>query len=154
MFSFDNDLKALVESPVAVVVGTTNAEKRPHAIYAWGPRVLEDMRSMQVFIEVPRASEVLQNLEATGVIAVTIADPITYRSLQFKGRFRSAAPAEEADLACVQRHREGFASVLSVIGDPRQVIENAWMQCGLIRIEFEIDRAYDQTPGPEAGRPL
>jgi hypothetical protein len=154
MFSFDNDLKALVESNVAVVVGTTNAEKRPHVIYAWGPRVLEDRRSMQVFIEVPRAGPVIANLEATGLVAVTIADPITYRSIQFKGRFRAAVPAEQADVACVQRHREGFASVLAVVGDPRESIRNAWMECALTRIELEIDRAFDQTPGPEAGRPL
>lgn len=155
MFSFDNDLKSLVESPVAVVLGTADDEKRPHVTYAWGPRVLEDRRTVQVFLEVPRAEPVLANLQSTGLIAMTVADPIAYRSVQFKGRYRSAIPAsDEADLAWVQRHREGFTSATALIGDPRESIRHAWMEAPLVRIEFEVDRAFDQTPGPDAGRPL
>jgi hypothetical protein len=116
--------------------------------------VLDNRQSLQVFLECARAIPTVQNLEQTGVIAVTVADPITYRSVQFKGRPTAAGPATAEDQAWVQRHREAFASAVALIGDSPGVRRNAWMEGELLRFDVEIDAAFDQTPGPHAGQPL
>lgn len=154
MFHIDDELKDLVESGVAVVIGTTDADRRPNVVYGWGPRVVEDGRLLQVFLERARSAPTCQNLDATGAVAITVADPITYRSVQFKGRHRRTEPAAEGDEAWVRRHRQAFSSAVALVGDSPGVRRNAWMEDELLRLEVELEAAFDQTPGPNAGAPL
>jgi hypothetical protein len=155
MFAIDEGLKELVESGVAVVVGTTDGEGRPELVYAWGPRVLADKRSILLCVERARASGTLANLADTGKIAMTVADPATYRSIQFKGTLLKTGDASAEDCAWVTRHRAAFASSTALVGDDLTAMRNTWMENEpLYCIEFAVDAAFDQTPGPEAGRPL
>ncbi|MGH2608914.1 MAG: pyridoxamine 5'-phosphate oxidase family protein [Tepidiformaceae bacterium] len=154
VFRIDDDLKNLIESGVAVVIGTTDAARKPNVNYCWGPRVLNSRHSLHLFLECSRATPTRENLEQTGAVAITVADPITYRSVQLKGRHITTEPATDEDLAWVQRHREAFSSATALTGDSPGVRRNAWMEDALLRFEVEISAAFDQTPGPNAGRPL
>lgn len=153
MFQIDGSMKEFVESGVAVLVGTGSADGRPHVAQGWGPRVRDDGTSMDVFLDVSRADLSLANLNSNGRIAVTFAHPVTYRSVQFKGAFRESSEPDEADRSWVQQHRENFLVTTSLVGDPAWVIRNMWLE-ETVRVAFEVERAFDQTPGPEAGKPL
>jgi hypothetical protein len=59
----------------------------------------------------------------------------------------------EADRAYVKERREGFIVSTSLVGDPPDTIRNLWMK-ETIKISLRVDNAFDQTPGPEAGKPL
>lgn len=152
MFVIDEELRELVESPVSVSVGTA-AGDRPELIMGSGPRVGADRTSMSVFLDRARSGPTVENLRENGQIAVTIAAPVSYRSVQFKGRLRRIHEADERDRAWVQRARDMFVTVIALVGDPVQGARNLWMD-DLIRIEFEVEDAFDQTPGPNAGRKL
>ena len=152
-FTIDSDLKQIVESGVAVLVGTGDAQHRPHVTYGWGPRVREDGSTIDVFLDEPRAAQTLANARANRRVAMTIADPISVRSVQFKGAFIDDGAATDEDIAWVQRHREAFVVSTSLIGDPPQIIRRMWMD-EVVRVSFRVEAAFDQSPGPNAGRPL
>jgi hypothetical protein len=153
MYLIDAELKDYIESGVAVAVGTADASGRPHITWGWGPRLGDGPSVLTVFIETARAAPTLDDLRQTGKIAVTMGHPVTYRSIQFKGRWLRAAEADAEDRAWVQRHREAFATSTALVGDPPEVIRNLWTH-EVMRVDFQVEQAFDQTPGPNAGQPL
>lgn len=152
-FKIDPDLKEFVESGVAVLVGTGDAQRRPHVTYGWGPRVREDGTSIDVFIDEARSAQTLANARAGGRVAMTIADPVSVRSVQFKGTFIEAGEATDEDVSWVKRHREAFVVSTSLVADPPAIIRGLWME-DVVRLSFRAEMAFDQTPGPNAGKPL
>jgi hypothetical protein len=153
MYRIDDSLKEFVESPVAVIVGTGDDRGRPHVGGGWAPRVLDDRSTIELFLDTERAHFTLADLQANGRMAMTLADPVSYRSVQFKGTFTHSRPLTDADAEWVRSHREAFAAAIAIIGDPSAVIEGLWMD-DITHVAFKVEAAFDQTPGPEAGRPL
>jgi hypothetical protein len=154
VFRIDDELKEFIHRGVAVVLGTASAEGRPHVTYVWGPKVLESRARLHVFLEVPRSEQPVANLEETRLAAVTLAEPVSYRSFQLKGRYQGLTPATSDEVSWVERHREAFSSQTALIGDSPGVRRNAWMDAPLLRLEVDVEAAFDQTPGPNAGQPL
>jgi Pyridoxamine 5'-phosphate oxidase len=153
MFRIDDDLKEFIQSGVATIVGTGDAAGRPAIAWGWAPRVADDRTTLELYLDTARADTTLANLRDNGQIAVTMADPVSYRSVQFKGRFIDACETSEEDKPWVQQQREAFVTTTSLIGDPPGIIQKMWMD-ETTRVAFKVERAFDQTPGPEAGRPL
>lgn len=153
MYFINDELKEFIESGVAVAIGTADQSGRPGLTSGWGPRVGADGTTLTVFLETERAAATLANLQETGQIAMVISSPVSYRSLQFKGRWLGKHEATSEDEAWVQRHREAFLTETALVGDPLDVIQNLWMQ-DVLRIDFSVERAFDQTPGPAAGAQL
>lgn len=152
-FKIDRALKDFVESGVGVLVGTGDANGRPHLAYGWGPRVAADGASVDVFIDSLRAGQTLSDVRANGRIAVTIGHPVSYRSVQLKGTVIAHGDATESDDDWVRKHREAFVVATSLVGDPPETIRNLWLD-DVTRLSFTVEQAFDQTPGPEAGKPL
>jgi hypothetical protein len=153
LYRIGDDVKEVLESGCAVVVGTASAAGRPESMYAWGPRLQEDGSTLSVFIERQRIPVTLANARETGLVAIIVADPVSYRSVQLKGRFLRTGEASAEDEAWVQRHRESFATAVALIGDPERATRNYWMD-DVVRFDVAVERAFDQTPGPGAGRAL
>lgn len=152
MYAIDADLEAFLLGGVACQVATADLEGRPQSGWAWGPRVNAD-GSLTLFVETKRAARRLANLPLNPRVAAIFADPISYRSIQLKGTWLSTRGATEEDQAWVKRHRELFASNVVLIGEGPEAIRNMYMS-DIIRIDMRVDAAFDQTPGPEAGKPL
>jgi hypothetical protein len=152
-FRIDADLKAFIESGVATIVSTGDSDRRAHVTFGWGPRVGDDGRTIEVFLDTARAGQTLANARSNGHIAMTVCGPVSYRSAQFKGTFMDSGEATADDAAWVERHREAFVVETSLVGDPPEKIRGMWMS-DVVRISFVVERAFDQTPGPEAGKPL
>jgi hypothetical protein len=153
MYPINDDLKEFIESGVATIVGTGDARGKPQLTYGWAPRVVDSNGVLEVFLDKDRADRALADLRENGRIAMTLAHPVSYRSVQFKGRFREADEPADGDADYVQRRRADFVTSTSLIGDPPSIIESLWLD-ETVRVSFEVDRAFDQTPGPEAGREL
>ena len=152
MFVIDPELKAFLEAGVASQLGTASAAGRPSAVNAWGPRVNTD-GTVSVFIDTIRAATPMANLATNPRVAVIFADPMSYRSIQLKGRWRGCSVASPEEERWVARHRDNLASTLALVGDdPASKSNSAWDE--LTRIDFDVEHAFDQTPGPLAGRPL
>lgn len=152
MYRIDAELKEFLESGVALQVGTANLDGEPHGGSAWGPRVNDD-GTCTVFLDTRRAARQLANLAMNPKLAVVFAHPVSYRSVQLKGRWISTSAATKEDDDWVKLHREQFATNVVLIGDSPETIRNTWM-LDVIRIDFAVEAAFDQTPGPNAGQPL
>ena len=153
MYVIDDELKAYLESGVAAVIGTADVDGRPHLAFVWGPRVHEDRHHMSVFIDAPRADVILRDIEATGRIAVIFSHPVSYRSVQLKGPTTGHREPAAEEQAWVEKHRAAFLTSTALVGDPPSTIRNLWME-EVIRIDFRVEQAFNQTPGPDAGIPL
>lgn len=153
MFVLDAEVKEIVESGVAIIVAASDSSGRPQVRYGWAARVHAGGSAIDVFLDAPRSGPLLDNLAQTGRIAMTVGDPISYRSLQFKGSFTGSGAATQEDREWVQRGHEAFLISTALVGDPPEAIRNLWMD-DVIRITFSVESAFDQTPGPEAGRQL
>ena len=153
MYRIDDDLKEFVESGVATIVGTGDAHGRPQMSLGWGPRVDDDRTVMQVFLDAAAGEAMVENLSANPRIAVTIAHPVSYRSVQFKGLVRQTGAPSEEERAWVRQQRGAFLTSTSLVGDPPETIRNMWSD-DVVRVVFTVEQAFDQTPGPEAGKRL
>ncbi len=153
MFLIGDELKEFLESGVATVVGTADSRGRPHVMYASGLRVGDDRCSVSFFIERARVSTTLANAATQGSIAVTAAHPVSYHSVQLKGRWKGSAEADDDDRLWVERQREAFATAIALVGDPQDGARNQWMD-DIVRLDCTVEQAFNQTPGPDAGKPL
>ena len=86
-------------------------------------------------------------------VAVVIAAPTTYRSIQLKGHFVEAAPPEPGDAEWVQRHRDLYAAATALVGQAPHASRNLGKK-EVLRMRFSVEDAFDQTPGPQAGARL
>jgi Pyridoxamine 5'-phosphate oxidase len=153
MYQIDESLKEFIESGVATLVGTGDGDGRPHVVYGWAPRVADGFGRVEVFLDAARADRTIANLQANGRIAVTFAHPVSYRSVQLKGDFNRVDEPSEVDRAYVQQRRDEFLTTCVLIGDPPEAIRNLWLE-DTVRVAFTVGQTFDQTPGPNAGKPL
>jgi hypothetical protein len=142
----DDGWRAIFESGSAHIVGFASDDGMPFATRGWGMRVAEDGS---------RATILLGATEVRGsLIAVTCTDVRTLRGAQVKGAVLSVRPFEEADRPVLERYcDEFFNDVLEVDLISRTMMERL-VPDELVACTFAISEAYDQTPGPGAGRPL
>jgi hypothetical protein len=153
LFAITDELREFIESGVAVVAGTASAEGRPHMTFVWGPRVEGIPGHVTFFLEAARGTDVIADVQHNPAIALTLAHPPTYRSVQLKGRVLAISEPTSEDLPWVERHQSDFLSATSLVGDnPAVVMEHWGSNEALRRVEIEVARAFDQTPGPQAGQ--
>ena len=98
MYRIDDDLKDFIESDVATLVGSAESPERPQIAWGWAPRV-KDEGVVEVFLDAARADRTIANLRMNPRIAVTMAQPVSYRSVQIKGDFVGVSEPTEDDKA-------------------------------------------------------
>ncbi len=152
-FAIDDDLKEYLEGGVATHAGSSDPGGHPDAAIAWGCGVHADRRTVTILVNAPRSERLLGNLRDTGQIAVIFGDPVTYRAVQLKGRCLKISDPTDDDIARARKHRESFYTTTALVGDPPEAIGNLYME-DFIRIDMTVEAAFDQTPGPQAGRRL
>jgi hypothetical protein len=153
-----DQIRAFLESGVAVMVGTRDAKLNPEMARGWGPTA-EAGGIIGVCIPLPAGQQTVENLSDNAEIALALASPTTYEQLQVKGCCVEIIEANEADVMRVERHREDFARACEGIGTPRPTIEQLFMRemddpPVLVKIRFEPKQIFNQTPGPGAGASL
>ncbi|HSF64742.1 MAG TPA: hypothetical protein VLA78_10155 [Paracoccaceae bacterium] len=89
-------------------------------------------------------------------LAVTCSDPVTNRSLQLKGPRCAPDAVTPADIAETDRQARAFAGVLRLIGysDAFAAAYCRVSPAGLGACVMTPAAAFEQTPGPGAGRAI
>ncbi len=146
---------AFIQGPVSVTVASRNAELVPDVVRGCGCRVSRNRRQVTVLIEPARASSLLDDVAANGLIAVVFSEPSTHKTIQLKGSDARVVPVTATDRAVVQRHRQEWSGDLAGIGYALDFATAVHGGTGaLAAIRFTPTAAFQQTPGPTAGQPL
>ena len=150
------ELAALMRRRVSIIVGSCDAQQRPHLMRALGCRLSPDRRELTVFLAEVAGREVLADLRENRRIAVVFSEPSTDRTLQLKGEDARVEPAAAGDHALVQHYIECFADEIAMLGFERELVKTlfAHRPDELVAVRFTPGEAYEQTPGPNAGAAL
>ncbi|HEX4519859.1 MAG TPA: hypothetical protein VH063_09795 [Gaiellaceae bacterium] len=149
-----NELTAFVQSGVAVAVATRDEELRPTFARGWGPVVSHDGTMLALCVGAEPESATLSNLERTGAIAVGFSPPTRARALQVKGTSLSIEVPGPAALELAERHLDAFCAEAESIGFSPELSRRLYEPSELVLVRFTVAEAFEQTPGPTAGRPL
>ena len=150
LVTIDDELKEFLESPVHLYVGACDETLKPSTSHAWGPRVLDDGRSIELFVDAPAGAQAIADLRANGRIAATFTFPPTLRTIQVKGRCVEIGDPAPDDWEWLERHRTGFTQVVGYWGYPAHHVRNLWSM-RVTRVRFTVEDIFNQTPGPGAG---
>lgn len=145
--------RELAERGCALVIGTVGPDGAPYASRGWGLTLTPATPSPVRLLLDAGDAVTLANLrrEGGGRIAITGADVVTLRSFQLKGRVVAIEDADDEDRAKVDRYcDEFFTDIANTDGTPRHLTERL-RPAAHVACTVEIDEAYDQTPGPDAG---
>lgn len=147
------DLVDFLESGVAVLVGTRDGKLKPACLRAMGARVDRGLFTLTLYVPQATAGRTLANLEDNGRIAVTFSRPVDHRSIQVKGECVEIRESEEGDREVQERYRIAYFEVLEALGLPRGSLRRiVWWPS--VAVTMRIERLFEQTPGPSAGRSL
>ena len=153
----DDELVAFLEDGCAVVVGTCDQGLVPAVTRAWGPRVVRQPLAIEICLGLPSGERTLRNLALNARLAVTWVRPCDYKQVQLKGRMVARVEPDHEDRARIARHREAFARQVEHVGIAYALTPGFWGHddpATMTKVRFVLDDAFDQTPGPDAGRRL
>jgi len=150
------DLVAMMARGVSVIVASRDAGLRPNLMRAVGSRVEEDGRTITVYLSRRQSRQVVQDLAATGSIAVVFSEPSTHRTVQLKAARLDMRNADPQDIPVLERYRESMEREIQQVGfaPPLTRAMLAHRLEDVVAVRFTPEQAFDQTPGPRAGTPL
>mgnify|MGYP000001604208 CR=1 FL=1 len=150
------DLIAMVDRGVSTIVSSCDAALRPSIMRAVGSSITPDGCSITVYLARRQCRQLLQDVAATGRIAVVFSQPHSHRAVQVKACSARARPAQASDEPVLQRYLAAMEVEIGRIGiDPgftRSMLAHRLED--VVAISFEPSQAFDQTPGPKAGAVL
>ena len=149
----NDDMRALIEGPSSILVGTRSADLVPNAMRGWGGRVSDDGNAVEVFVDRPAAATGVSNIHDNGRVTACFTDITTNHSVQVKGRCVEVGDPQAGDWDVIDGQRQGFTEVCGMLGFPRHMIRNMW-STQVVKIRFIAEQVFDQTPGPNAGKSL
>lgn len=145
------ELRALLDGPAIMHLGTRSAALAPSSTLAFGLRASADGQEVTVFLPVALATLPLGNLRDNGQMALSVIRPSTNHALQLKGLWLGERRTDESDRAFVERYRELLTREMGLVGVPRSVWRRiAWWPT--LALRMEVRDVFVQTPGPGAGR--
>ena len=148
----DEEHAAFIQGGVSVVVATRDPDSVPDVVRGCGCRVSRDRRRVTVLVEPARAGSVLDNVAASGLVAVVFSQPSTHRTIQLKGTDARVVRVTQADRTVAARHLEAWVQELTSMGyRPEFARAVRGAAEGMAAIAFTPATAFQQTPGPGAG---
>jgi len=150
------DLLAMMMQGVSVIVASRDARLRPSVMRALGSHVEEEGRAITVFLARSQSRQLVQDIAATGHIAVVFSQPSTHRTVQVKATRATLRDAVADDVPMLERYGAAMEREIQCVGYPPPMTRAmlAHRLEDLVAIRFEPEQAFDQTPGPKAGTRL
>jgi len=146
----------MIDKGVSAIVASRDAALRPSVMRAVGATIAPDGREITVFLARSQSRQLLQDLAASGQIAVVFSSPTSHRTVQVKAGGVTGRPATADDLPLLQRYLASMEWELCTIGYKAELVHSmlAFRLDDLVAISFQPETAFDQTPGPRAGAAL
>jgi len=152
----DEEHAAFIQSGISINAASSGPGNVPAVSRALGCRVSADRRRVTVFVATSRSAALLEAIAASRRIAVVFSQPSTHRTIQLKGADAARAGVEDGDWALIERCAEAFGADLAAagFGEGLAGLLLDAEPADVVAVSFSPSAAFNQTPGPGAGRPL
>ncbi|MGV0911356.1 hypothetical protein [Martelella sp. FOR1707] len=147
----EGDVAAFLSGNVMIVAATTDAALRPHVGRGCGAYFDADQGDIVLLASSSQWPGFHANARKGGLIAVTFANPGTYRAVQVKGSIGSIAPANRKQTERASRYVEEMLDLLAGLGVSRLQLSSVFCDADLAAVRFWPADLFVQTPGPGAG---
>jgi hypothetical protein len=153
--ALSDEIVAFIESGVSIVVGVVGPAGRALSGRALAARLMQDATIRVIYPEAGNFA-VTASAQSGGPIAVTFSAPLSHRTLQIKGFSSRLEDLEPDDMASVRQQGDAFAAILVAVGHSPAFVQafSGYLSSALRVLSFPADEAFEQTPGPGAGRSL
>lgn len=150
------ELIAMMDKGVSVIVSSCDLAMRPSIMRAVGSAVAPDGRSVTVYVSRPQSRQLVQDIAATGRIAVVFSEPASHRTVQVKASSARIRSAQASDAPVLARYLKSMEDEIRLVGfaPPFTRTMLTHQLEDVVAISFEPSQAFDQTPGPKAGAAL
>ena len=150
------DVAAFAASGVSVTVASRDDRLVPSIAKGVACRVDAGGERVTVFVFASGAETLLHDVARSGRVALTLSRPSNHQTVQIKGRDARVESPQPQDYAFARRCLALFCDDLARLGWDARFVESAfWHEPGeLLAVIFTPEHAFQQTPGPAAGRPL
>ena len=149
----DAEITGFLQEGLALQLGTRNANLEPNGARATAIRVEDDREHVILYVPKHATAAVFTDLKSNGQAAIAACRPVDDKACQIKGTFVSMQPAEPADRDFVIRQWQGFMKQLDAIGLPSDAT-TTWLSWPCVAVRIKVTAVFNQTPGPQAGKPL
>jgi hypothetical protein len=146
----------IVDSAVSTALSSRDADNRPSIAKAAACRISADRLRITLLVDQQLAADVVRDLRAGSPVAAVFSEPATHRTLQVKALRAEVNPVTPSDREYARQHLEATIAHVVPLG-----YEEAGIRCyfghqpeQLVAVSFVPTAAFEQTPGPGAGRPL
>lgn len=112
-----------------------------------------ELSRITVYVPMATSSDLVACVAATKRLAVVATYPPDHFSMQLKGTTTGVRLAADHERDLVRDRLDGFAEVLFELGVPTRVVRSV-SHWPAFAIDLEVEEIFDQTPGPQAGRPM
>ncbi len=147
----DGDLAAFLESPVMIILGTSDEYLRPQIGRGVGAMVASTEGRVDVTVSNRQWPMAVANVRANGKLAVTFARPHDYVSYQVKGR-ASVIDASPSHIASSRQYIAAVSAALVGLGLEDWVAAQWFSDEEPLVLSLAVESIYVQTPGQQAGR--
>ena len=107
-----------------------------------------------VFIVAGQCEQTLKNSRQNGRLTATLTRWPDFQSYQLKGQFLQARVMTEEEVAFQRQYRiQPVQAVITDFGYSAELAER-YVHHADLAIEIKIEKTFNQTPGPEAGKML
>lgn len=150
-----DEIASFIESGVSIVVGVVGPGGRALGGRALAARVARDA-AIRVIYPDEGNDAITKAAQSGGPIAVTFSAPLSHRTLQIKGFSSRTEHLEPDDEVCVRQQGDAFAAILVAVGHSPVFVKafSDYLSSTLLVFSFPAEEAFEQTPGPGAGRSL
>jgi len=147
-----DEICKVLSGGVSIVLASRNAALEPSIARGAACRVLDGAR-LRIVLSVTHAGRLLDDVRESGMVSATFVVPDTHRALQFKAPDARIEPLDAHDRAALEAHIPAFAACIDPLGFREPFVRAFFASPGdEVAIEFTPAEAFQQTPGPAAGK--
>ena len=143
-------IKFLVGSVISFV-GTRNPQLRPNVSSASAVRPDAEADTISFVLPDNEGARIRSDIADNGLVALTVIEPMTHETYQYKGRHLSSRPANEHDRALVDIQMAKVVARLNEAHYPGEKFGRYVFWPGTV-VTFHVEDIFIQTPGPMAGK--
>jgi hypothetical protein len=151
-----DDIVEFLHGPLVFALGTRSPKLRPAIGVAVGAFAAAATDQISFFLPNVQCQPHLANLADNGLVAFTAGEPRSHKNYQFKGLVVDVRPSTASDVAIREVYRDKLIAYFrqqyftplpdKFIGD--------YISDPSTTITFRVLKIFNQTPGPNAGRPI